>query len=60
MFYCQMLDPQVKNKYIVNITEKEKNCRNCDNPVKQPETTITTDVQIQVEEGEKLDPVQAV
>ncbi|KAM7395107.1 hypothetical protein PAMA_006723 [Pampus argenteus] len=55
-----MPDPQAKNKYIVNLTETETNCYNCVNPVKSPEKTIELDAKVNVNEGERLDPAQAV
>ncbi|XP_071368713.1 adhesion G-protein coupled receptor G1-like isoform X2 [Centroberyx affinis] len=48
------------DKYIINATESNQNCYNCDNPVKVPEAELEVDAGFQIEDGEDIDPVKAV
>ncbi|XP_056219343.1 adhesion G protein-coupled receptor G3-like isoform X2 [Seriola aureovittata] len=47
------------DRYIINITATDKNCVNCNNPVKAPEVEIVLNKTIPIKDG-GLDPVEAV
>ncbi|XP_039981894.1 adhesion G-protein coupled receptor G2-like [Xiphias gladius] len=57
--YCRSMGPLVKNKYIINITATNKQCINCDNPVKKPKMKFPLNTTF-TNKGGKLDPVEAV
>ncbi|XP_034555674.1 adhesion G-protein coupled receptor G5-like [Notolabrus celidotus] len=40
---CKETDPQVTDRYIINITGTKKNCFNCNNPIKNPEDELDPD-----------------
>ncbi|XP_040919684.1 adhesion G-protein coupled receptor G5-like [Toxotes jaculatrix] len=57
--FCSSIDQQIKDKYIFNITAEEKQCRNCNNPVKIPEKEIILNSTVS-SSGGAIDPVEAV
>ncbi|XP_033991457.1 LOW QUALITY PROTEIN: adhesion G-protein coupled receptor G1-like [Trematomus bernacchii] len=55
---CSKLDPDIKDKYIINLTNTTENCVKCDNPEKKPGTHVKMNVTVN-EEGGKVDAAQA-
>ncbi|XP_041660673.1 adhesion G-protein coupled receptor G5-like [Cheilinus undulatus] len=63
--FCREKTPSVTDKYIINVTETNTQCINCDNPVESPEEELGPEelndygLTVDYSEGKDLDPVQA-
>ncbi|XP_034097141.1 uncharacterized protein LOC117563087, partial [Gymnodraco acuticeps] len=58
---CRQIDPNINDKYIINLTNPIENCFKCDNPEKKPEKNLKWNKTSKViEDGEKVGAAQAV
>ncbi|XP_033932365.1 adhesion G-protein coupled receptor G5-like isoform X1 [Pseudochaenichthys georgianus] len=55
---CTQIDPNIKDKYIINLTNTIENCFKCDNPEKKPEKNLKWNKTV-IEDGGKVGAAQA-